>query len=233
MRARDVMTPDVVTVAPDTTVEDIAALLLERHISAVPVLDAAGEIVGIVSEGDLLHRHETDTERHRSWWLALISLPQDLAHDYVKSHGRHARDVMTENVITVGEETPLGDIATVLEDRRIKRVPVVRDGKLVGIVSRANLLQALVARGVGEPAPSATDDRAIRKRIVEELAKETGARVDLVSVIVEDGTVHLWGLVDSADEKDAVRIAAENVAGVRAVENHTVTRSRMLPLEGV
>ena len=221
MKAKDVMTRSVVTVKPDTSVPEIAALLLDHHISAVPVLDADGGIVGIVSEGDLIHRHETGTERPRSWWLILVSPPKEIANEFAKSRGRHAGDVMTRDVVAVAEETPLGEVAQILEDRRIKRVPVVRDGKLVGIVSRANLLQGLVAHGREALTPTSADDRSIQEDVLAEITKEeTGVRLNFVTVIVKDGVVHLWGITESKAEMDAMRIAAENIEGVKAVESH-------------
>ena len=155
MRAMDVMTTNVITVSPDTSVQEVAKILSERSISGVPVVDAENRLVGIVSEGDLLHRVEMGTDRRpdrrtgrrRSWWLDTVGSDEELARAYVKSHGRTARDVMTSEVTSVNETTELADIANLLETRRIKRVPVVRDGKLVGIVSRANLVRALAAAG--------------------------------------------------------------------------------------
>src|SRR6516162_4436631 len=151
MRAMDVMTSEVISVDPDTSVQALAALLSERGISGVPVVDADNRVVGVISEGDLVYRVETGTERRkeartgrrRSWWLDRIASDRELARDYVKSHGRTVRDVMTRNVVVVDDTTELADIAILLETKRIKRVPVVRDGRLVGIVSRANLVRAL------------------------------------------------------------------------------------------
>src|SRR6516165_4248713 len=172
MRAMDVMTTGVITVDPDTSVQAIATLLSERGISGVPVVDAADRLLGIVSEGDLLHRVETGTERltrrRRSWWLDTIASDQELARDYVKSHGRTAKDVMTREVISVTDTTDLTEIAMLLETKRIKRVPVLREGKLVGIVSRANLVRAL-AMITSDPADAATDDRTIRAELLAEL----------------------------------------------------------------
>ncbi len=221
MLARDVMTTAVTTVAPATPVPEIAALLLDRHISAVPVVDADNRILGIVSEGDLIHRAESDTERRRSWWLALLRTgSEDRAREYVKTHGRRAEDVMTRDVITVGEDTPLGEIAELLERRRIKRVPVVRDGRLVGIVSRADLLRELVAGRAAAQAPVTADDRAIRERLLRELDAQGLVPTRYVNVVVTDGVVHLWGLVDGPEQARAIRVAAENIPGVRAVEDH-------------
>ena len=173
MRAMDVMTTNVITVDPDTSVQALATLLSERGISGVPVVDKDSRLVGIVSEGDLLHRAETGTERRtqrrRSRWLDTFASDQEAARDYVKAHGRTVREIMTRDVISVSDTTELADIATLLETRRIRRVPVVRDGKLVGIVSRANLVRAL-AMTKNEPAIDAdSDDRTIRQRLLTEL----------------------------------------------------------------
>jgi CBS domain-containing protein len=219
MLAKDVMTTNVVTVTSDDRVEEIAKLLLERHISGAPVLDADGRLVGVVSEGDLMRRLEGEAER-RSWWLKLLASPEDRARDYTKSHGRLAGDVMTREVVTVAEDTPVGEIAHLLERRRIKRVPVVRDGKVVGIVSRANLLHGLAAhkdRVAPEPSP---DDRTIRKAIMTMVERQGWITHGSLNVLVSDGVVELWGWVDSEDERKALRLAVEEVAGVKAVQDH-------------
>jgi len=214
MQAKDVMTSPVLTVSPEMAVTEIAKLLLERHISAAPVVDDAGHVVGIVSEGDLMRRPESGTERRPSWWLALLSDPQDEARHFLKSHGLRAHDVMSRHVVTVPETAPLQDVASLLERHRIKRVPVVRDGKVVGIVSRANLLQALVA----QPRPKALDaDDVHLKSAVQDAIRATGARTIYVNVVVADGVVHLWGVAHSEDEKQAMCVAAESVPGAREV----------------
>lgn len=214
MLAKDVMTSPVLTVAPETSVTEVAKLLLERHISAAPVVDAQGHLLGIVSEGDLMRRQESGTERHPSWWLSLLSDPQDEAREYRKSHGLHARDVMSRQVVSVDGETPLYEIADLLERHRIKRVPVVRDGQVVGIVSRANLLQAFVAQS--RPAAPVGDDRQLREAVVEAL-RASGARMLYVNVVVSDGVVHLWGMAYNEDERGAMRAAAESVPGAKQV----------------
>ncbi|MCM2328096.1 MAG: CBS domain-containing protein [Lysobacter sp.] len=215
MLAKDVMTTPVLTVGPEATVMEVARLLLERHISAVPVVDAENRLLGVVSEGDLMRRTESGTERHTSWWLNLISDPQDDARDYLKSHGLHAGEVMTRHVVSVSEEVALQEIAELLEKHRIKRVPVLRDGKVVGIVSRANLLQALVAQP--KAAPVTADDRALRQDVLHALSS-TGARTTYVNVIVAEGIVHLWGMAHTDEERGALRVAAESVPGVKSVE---------------
>ena len=226
MRATDVMTPNVITVDPDTLVQDLAKLLSERNISGAPVVDKTGAMVGIVSEGDLLHRAELGTERHterrRSWWLEHFA--SELARDYVKSHGRTVKDIMTGDVATVSDDTDLADIATLLETKRIKRVPVMRNGKVVGIVSRANLVRALAAT-TGAPMPAAdADDRAIRARLLAELEKQPWAtKLWAQDVLVNNGVVHLWfGSDEPLERRQAARVAAENVPSVRGVEEHEV-----------
>jgi CBS domain-containing protein len=216
------MTPDVVRVGPEARVDEIARLMLEHHISAVPVVDAAGRLLGIVSEGDLVRRVETATAGRRAWWLELLADPAALARDYVKTHGRRATDVMTRDVLTVGVDTPLEDVARLLERRRIKRVPVVRDGRVIGIVSRADLVRGLAVRPT-EPQPAGVaDDCAIRERVLAALRTQPWWVGTYRNVVVVDSVVHLWGLARSPAERDAMRVAAETVPGVRGVEDHLV-----------
>jgi CBS domain-containing protein len=174
----------------------------------------------MVSEGDLLHRSETATERHRSRWLEMLSPNASLAAEYVKSHGRKARDVMSEGVVTVDVDTPVAEIADLLERRRIKRVPVLRQKRLVGIVSRSNLLQAMAS--IARPASAAAvSDQRIREALFAELAqRKWAAPPSDANIIVEGGVVHLWGAVQSEDERKAMVVAAENITGVRRVEDH-------------
>jgi len=231
MRAMDVMTTNVITVSPDTSVQALATLLSERGISGVPVVDAANRLIGIVSEGDLLHRVETGTDRRperrtgrrRSWWLDTIASDHDLARDYVKSHGRTVGDIMTRDVISVAETTDLADIAALLETNRIKRVPVVSDGKLVGIVSRANLVRAL-ATAKGQPAAEVEpDDRTIRDKLLGELRGQEWVKIWASDILVKEGVVHVWFSDDQSEaEWQALRVAAENIPGVRRVEEHIV-----------
>jgi len=217
LTAADVMTPDVITVSPQTPVREIAALLHARRISGVPVVEG-GRLVGIVSEGDLIGHAAAIGERRRSWWLSLFADERAMADDYAKTHGRVARDVMTGDVITVEETTSLAEIARLLERHRIKRVPVVRAGTLVGIVTRSNLLQALAARSVSTGL--APDDKVIRDRLNRELQDQPWARLGLKNIVVENGVVHLFGIADSEEERRALRVAAENVSGVVRVEDH-------------
>jgi CBS domain-containing protein len=216
MTAADVMTADVISVGPDTPVRDIAALLFNRGISGVPVINETGGVIGIVSEGDLIGHAAIVGERRRSWWLNLFADESLSARDYVKTHGRTARDVMTTNVVTIEDAATLADIAESLERHGIKRVPVVRNGKLVGIVTRGNLLRGLAT--LGAEAPRSVDDRAIREQLVGELKGQPWAH--LLDIRVEGGVVHLYGTVETDDERRALQIAAENVPGVKAVEDH-------------
>jgi CBS domain-containing protein len=226
MRALDVMTTDVITVDPDTTVQALATLLAERGISGAPVIDAGGRLVGVISEGDLLHRAEIGTARRhrvrrRSWWLDHFA--SDLARDYVKSHGRTVKDIMTRDVVTVTEDTELADVATLLEARRVKRVPVMRDGKVVGIISRANIVRAVGATKGAPPREGEGDDRSIRARLLAELGREEWAKIWPEDIIVRDGTVHFWVSEDEPPEKrQALRVAAEAMPGVRGVEEHAL-----------
>jgi CBS domain-containing protein len=234
MRAVDVMTTDVITVDPDTTVQALAALLAERGISGAPVVDSSGRLVGIISEGDLLHRAEIGTarrhrERRRSWWLDHFA--SDLAREYVKSHGRIVKDIMTRDVVTVTENTDLADVAALLEAGRIKRVPVVREGKIVGIISRANIVRAVGSSKGAPPREGETDDRSIRVKLLAELGREEWAKVWPEDVLVREGTVHLWISADEPPEKrQALRIAAETIPGVLGVEEHVMPAPLIPPL---
>ncbi len=218
MQAKDIMTTPVVSVTPETGVSEVARLLLHRHISAVPVIDADGRLVGVVSEGDFLRRAEGDSHRHGSWWLRLFSEPTDNAAEYVKTHGRSAADVMTRDVVTVTEDISAGDVAHLLETKRIKRVPVLRDGKVVGIVSRADLLRGLAAQRDTPTATASVEDATIRKQILEEISAGDWAPTYGVSVVVVGGVVQIWGIVDSQEQSEALRVAAANVPGVKSVE---------------
>jgi CBS domain-containing protein len=220
MKARDIMSTKVVTVSPSTTVRDVAGLMVEKHVSGLPVLNDNGTLVGMVSEGDLLRRPEIGTEKHRRRWVSFFSGVDSQAREFTKSHALRASDVMTEQVIHVSEETPLGDVVGLMEKHNIKRLPVLSDGELVGIVSRADLLRALAARQSEPLPPPAESDATIRAAMNDVLKNEEWAMSAMVNVIVSEGVVHLWGVIDSKDQRQALRVAAENIPGVTAVEEH-------------
>lgn len=217
MKAQDVMASRVITAKPYTSVRELAELLVDHHISAVPVVGDDGGMVGIISEGDLLHRSEIATERRRPWWLRLISSSETLATDYVRAHADKVADLMTRDVISAVPETPLREIAIILEKNGIKRVPILKDGQLVGIVSRANLVQAIASSETQEVSAA---DAAIRAKLLAELHTQAWAHTDLVNVTVLDGVASLWGVANSAAERQAIRVAAETTPGVRAVNDY-------------
>jgi CBS domain-containing protein len=225
MKARDIMATNVMTVGPEASVRQAAEILFKNRISALPVVDEHGELIGIISEGDLARRAELETDDRRSWWLEIFSREskEKLAIEYVKSHARRVKDVMTRSVVTASPTTSLRNIAALLEKNRIKRVPIVAKGRVVGIVSRANLVQALA--GLREEDPqSATSDSMIRKKVMAQFKSEQWSKHALLNAMVQDGTVKLWGVVDSEAEKEAARVAVEQVAGVRAIENNVVVQ---------
>lgn len=222
MKAADVMVTKVITVTPDVLVQDVAYILLSNRISAVPVVDDNGQLLGIVSEGDLMRRAEAGTGRHRPWWLAMLTGRDIRAVDYVKEHSRKITDVMTTKVVTATPDTSLDEIATLLESNGIKRVPIVEYGKMVGIVSRANLLQALAS--MRQPHDVDADDAVIREGLVARLEAAPWTHPALINVIVQDGMADLWGIVDSQAEKKAVCVVAEITPGVRAVNDHLIIR---------
>ena len=217
MKAHDVMTWGTITVEPDASVTRAVRLMLQNKISGLPVVDTNGQLVGMVTEGDFLRRGELGTRRQRPRWLEFLLGPGKLATEYVQSSGQKVSQVMTPEPKTITPETPLEEVVGLMERHRIKRLPVVQDGKLVGIVSRANLLHALasVAR---EVKPVAGDDAAIRDRIMAECAKQPWA--SHVNVVVRDGVVELWGVITDDRASDAFKVLAENVPGVKAVRDH-------------
>ena len=219
MKAEDVMVSTVITVGVNASIGEVAAILLNNHISAAPVVDEKGELVGIVSEGDLMRRPEIGTTKRHSWWLELISKKWASATEYIKSHSRKVADVMTRDLITAKPDTPLGDIAGLLERNQIKRVPIVERGKLVGIVSRANILQALSSATRKLPSLMTADDSELRKKVVSQMASEPW-RPTMLTVTVQDRTVDLWGVVHSVEQKKAAQFAAETTPCVRAVVNN-------------
>lgn len=214
----DVMTAKVITVGPDTPINDIAKLLYTRRISGVPVVDDDGQLLGMVGEGDLIAHANTVGEQRTGWWLKLFSDETDLARGYVRTHGRTAREVMRASMVTVSQDAAIADAAKLFHRHQVKRLPVLRDGRLVGIVTRSDLLKVL-ASSSATPEISA-DDRTIRARLMAHLETQPWARLSTKNIIVENGVAHLFGFVENDDERKAMRIAAEGIPGITAVEDH-------------
>lgn len=221
MNAKDIMTRDVVSVGPDASIIEAVRTMLQHKISGLPVIDASGRLHGIITEGDFLRRAETGTERKRPRWLEFLLGPGRLATEYVQTSSRKVSDVMTPDVYTVPEDAPLEQVVHMMERHRIKRVPIVRGEQVVGIVTRANLMRALANLALAEQ-PARPDDAAIRERLLAELNKQRWAPVGLIDVVVKDGVVKLSGALTDERERQAVRVAAENIAGVKKVEDHLI-----------
>jgi CBS domain-containing protein len=221
MNARDVMVHDVVTVGPDEDVAKALQLLVDHDISALPVVDGERHVIGILSEADLLHRQQIGTEKHRAWWLEAVTPANVLALDYAKSHGRKVAELMSVDVISADEDKSLSELANILEKNRIKRVPILKDGKLVGIVSRSNLIQAL-ASAPSQPENDQLADRGIRSAILARLAEQSWTDFGERNIVVTNGVVNLWGLVGSPEEHKALLALAESVPGVREVSDEMI-----------
>jgi CBS domain-containing protein len=220
MKASDVMTRDVITVRRETSVTNAIRLMLDNNVSGLPVLDN-GKVIGILTEGDLLRRSETGTERHRPRWLEILMGPGRMAGEYVRSHGRKVEEIMTTDLVSVAGDTPLDEVVGLMERRRIKRVPVIEGEVLVGVVSRLDLLRALLCAIEAQHTEHRGDDD-IREQIVAELAKAAWVPRDGLSISVKDGVVDLNGVILDEKEREALRVVAENVPGVRSVEDHLV-----------
>jgi len=220
MHAAEVMTKDVITVGPKAEVKEIVDLMIKNRISAIPVVDDNQHVLGIVSEGDLMRRVENETDKRESWWLKSLFSGRSDADSYIKSHARRAEDLMTAKPFTVTEDMPLYKIAQTLEEHHIKRVPVVRDKKLVGIVSRSNLLQGFSVAAPDEEAAGTADDHTLREKVMRELNNNAGVSSNAINVVVCDGIVSLFGLVTDAKEQKAAKVAAESVSGVKEVKNY-------------
>jgi len=221
MKVKDVMTSPVLSVESESPISQAIQLMLEKRISGLPVLDGQGRLVGIVTEGDFLRRTETGTQRRRSRWLEFLIGPGRLADEYTRSHGRKVIDVMTPDPVTINEQTSLEQVVQIMEKHRIKRLPVLREQKLVGIVSRANLLHAL-AGVASDIKPVTTSDEAIREQLLAELGRQSWAPAALINAIVKQGVVELWGTITDERERQAIIVAAENVPGVKGVRDHLV-----------
>lgn len=221
MQVKDVMTRKVFSIEPDATVLQAVRSMLQNKISGLPVVDADGHLVGIVTEGDFLRRAETKTERRRPRWLEFLVGPGKLADEYVHTHARKIADLMTPEPLTVTEDTSLEDVVQLMEKNRIKRLPVVRGKLLVGIISRANLLHALASLAPAVPATAGNDEN-IRSNLLVELEQQKWAPVKFLNVVVCNGVVELWGTITDEREREALIVAAQNIPGVKVVRDHLV-----------
>lgn len=221
MNAQEIMTRRVFTVRRDSSLQDAVAAMLEHGIGGMPVVDESGQAVAMLSESDLLRRAELGTQRRRPRWLEFLIGPGRLAAEYTHTHGRTVADVMSERLYTVAPDTPVKEVVQLMEKHRVKRLPVLEDGRLVGIISRANLLRALLLAAPALPVASKSDSE-IRERLAQELAASTWAPRSMLDIMVSKGEVHLYGTILDDREREALCVAARNTPGVTAVHDHLV-----------
>jgi CBS domain-containing protein len=218
MKAQDIMTRDVVTVGPETPVRDIAALMREKRISGIPVLADDGRVIGMVSESDLLRRAEVGTERRHKWWFRIFADSDALAREFAKAHGLKARDIMSRYVISVRDDAELRDVADILDNQHFRRVPVVQDGHLVGIVTRGDLVRVLSQVQISKSAKM-IDNSALHKTLHDRIRTQSWINDSYINLTVNDGVVELWGFVISTDQRNALRALVEETEGVSQVED--------------
>ena len=226
MQAQDVMTKDIITVGPDSSVSEIAGLLMQHRISAVPVVTGEGQLAGIISQTDLGHRSETGTEKKRKWWLEIFADADARAREYVKSHGLRAHDVMTRLVISVPPDASLAEVADVLDAHRVRQVLVMREGKMIGIISRADLVRALANTATTAASPR-TANGQLQKAIWEQIRAQPWLHSAYLNLAVRDGVVELYGAVDSTDQRRALLVLVNRVTGVHKVEDNLTLMPRV------
>jgi CBS domain-containing protein len=220
MKAKDVMTHCLVTIAPEAPIRDAIARMISHQVSGMPVVSADGKLVGMVTEGDFLRRAEMHTEAPRRRWLELLIGPGSDAAEYARSHGHTVRDVMSPNVVTVGKDTPLSDVVQLMEEHAIKRVPVIEDGRIAGIVSRADLMYALGEYLIKPKKTSLASDESIRRTILAEMKRQPWCPVHSLSVRVRNGFADLNGTIFDPRERRALHALVENVQGVKGIHDH-------------
>jgi len=220
VQVKDVMTRNVISVEADEPILKAARLMLQNKIRGLPVIDATGMLVGVVTEGDFLRRGEIGTQRHRPKWLEFVVGPGRMAAEYVRTSGRKVGEIMTPDPLSVTEDDSLETVVEQMERHRVKRLPVIRSGQMVGIVSRANLMHALVSLARDDTQPAAGNDLAIRDRILASLGEQRWAT--RVNVVVKNGIAELWGAIMDDRERQALIVAAENISGVKKVHDHLV-----------
>ena len=219
MQAKDIMTRDVTTVSPSASVREVAKLMVDKRLSGLPVVTSERRLVGMLTASDLLHRVETGTEKRSSWFTSFFANPDDMARHYAKAHGLKVHEVMSRHVISVREDADLSEVADVLDRNRLKRVPVVRDGTLVGIVSRSDLVRVLSEATVGQPIAT-SDDAAVQNAIWQAIRKQTWLNSGYVNITVKDGVVQAWGMVGSQEQRNALMVLVEEAGGNARVEDH-------------
>jgi CBS domain-containing protein len=233
MNALDVMTQSIVSVRPEASVLEAARLMLQHKVSGVPVVDAGGALVGVVTEGDFLRRAEIGAERRRPRWIEFFTGPGQLAEEYIQASGRRVQDIMSTQVCTATEATSLREMAQLMETRGIKRLPVMRGSDLVGIVTRADLVRAVVSLAE-DKGPASVDDADIRRRLLAELKQQPWAvPASMIQVSVKDGVVEFAGVVRDERQRQALRVAAEGIPGVRSVDDRAVRLEQVIGLFAV
>ena len=218
MKARDIMVRGIIAVHPDTLVRDIASLMVEKHISGVPVLSNNGKLIGMVSQSDLLHRAEVGTERKHKWWFRVLMDSRALAREYVKAHGLKAHDVMTRYVVSVRDDAELRDVADILDKRRIKRVPVIQEDRVVGIITRGDLVRALSQVQISKVAKTIVN-AALHKKLYDRIQSQPWINDNCVNLTVSDGVVEVAGFVETTDQRVALRILIQETEGVNRVDD--------------
>jgi CBS domain-containing protein len=221
MEAGQIMTSPTITISPGASVRQAIKMMLDNHVSGLPVVDENGVLAGVVSEGDLLRRAEIGTERHRPKWLDFLLGPGRSASDYVHSHSRRVADLMTSDPVAVEEHASLEVVVALMEKNSVKRVPVLRDGIVIGIVTRADLLRAFID-ATEEPKLAPRRDADIKSDILAAIAGEKWAPAGSIHVAVREGHVTLQGTILDDRERDAIRVCAENIPGVSAVTDELV-----------
>lgn len=220
MKAHEVMSRNVISVKPSTLVREVAALLAEKRISGVPVVSEDGQVVGIVSETDLLHRAELGTDKPRKSWMTIFADADQLARDYTKTHGLHASQIMSRHVVSVSDETELRDVVNMFDRHRFKRIPVIRDGKLVGMITRGDVVRALNRQS---PAVSGgqVSDADLQQTLLKKIRDTKWLFDSFLNLAVKDGVVELWGMVGSDDQRKALTVIIEETPGVKRISDNT------------
>ena len=223
MRVRDVMSTKVVSASPEMALVDAIMVMTKHHISGMPVLDDRGALIGMITEADCLRRGETSRKPRPSRWYDAFFGPQLTARAYIRNYGRKVRHVMSQNAVTVGENATLDQVVELMEENRVKRLPVVRQGKVVGIVSRANLMRALasVIRDAPKLAPT---DRELRSQIMSRIGQENWSAGTEIDVLARQGQIDLWGTIIDESQREALKVLVENTPGVASLADHTALR---------